>query len=340
MSDVAKVAGVSTKTVSNVVNDFHYVSAATRERVLAAIEKLGYEPNLTARRLRLGHSGVIKLVIPDLRNAYFAELANSVMEAAAKSNVFVLIEQTGFDRQRELEILHGPSTQLVDGILFSALALGEQDANLVTSTVPIVLLGEQIFNGPTDHVTMRNVEAVRAATEHLLSIGRTRIIALGANRGATVGSSALRLRGYRDALKGAGVPYDPKLVGYAGSWHRSDGARTIEKFLAKKIEFDGIVAFSDTVALGAMRILQEEGLRIPEDVAIIGFDNIDETQYSLPTLSTVDAGRDEIAQMAVSLLLERVLKPDEEIPPREIYSNFHVIARESTTGGRVRSGRR
>lgn len=332
LHDVARIAGVSIKTVSNVVNDYPYVRSTTRERVLEAIRDLGYRPNLTARGLRLGRSGVITLIIPDLRNAYFAELANSVMNAAAKHNVFVLIEQVGFDRERELEVLHGPRSRLVDGILFSALALGEEDAHLIDSTTPIVLLGERIFNGPTDHVTMQNVEASRAATEHLMSIGRRRIVALGAKRGEVVGSAGLRLRGYREALKGAGIRYDPRLIGYTPGWHRADGAETMKKFPAKHVDFDGVVAFSDTLALGAMRVLQDAGLRVPEDVAVIGFDDTDETRFSLPTLSTIDGGRDEIAETAVEFLLERIMNPDREIPPREVFSKFRLVVRESTIG--------
>lgn len=172
----------------------------------------------------------------------------------------------------------------------------------------------------------------RAATEHLLSLGRKRIVALGARSGEVVGSSGLRFRGYLEALEAAGIPHDPALIGETRSWHRADGAASIENLLARGISFDGVVAFSDTLALGAMSVLQHAGLRIPEDVAIIGFDDTDETRYSLPTLSTVDAGRDEIASTAVSFLLDRIKNPDESLPPRRHFSEFQVIPRESTIG--------
>lgn len=332
LRDVARASGVSVRTVSNVVNQYPFVSAATRKRVLESISALGYEPNLTARGLRLGRTGVITLAIPDLRNAYFAELANSVINAAALEDIFVLIEPVGFDRDWELQVLRGSRAKMVDGILFSALALGEADAHLIDSSTPTVLLGEQIFNAPVDHVTMQNVQAARAATEHLLSIGRRRIVALGARSGEVVGSSGLRFRGYLDALEAAGIPHDPGLIGETGSWHRADGAASIEKLLERGVPFDGVVAFSDTLAFGAMSVLQHAGLRIPEDVAIIGFDDTDETRYSLPTLSTVDAGRDEIASTAVSFLLDRIKNPEESLPPRRHFSKFQVIPRESTMG--------
>ncbi|MFD1720302.1 LacI family DNA-binding transcriptional regulator [Amnibacterium endophyticum] len=332
LHDVAKAAGVSPRTVSNVVNDYPFVSASTRERVLKAIESLGYRPNLAARGLRLGRTGVITLVVPDLRNAYFAELADSVISAAALDDVFVLIEPVGRDRDRELQGLRGPRARLVDGILFSAFALGEEDAHLIDTTTPTVLLGEQIFNAPVDHVTMQNVEASRAATEHILSLGKRRIVALGARSGEVGGSSGLRYRGYLDALEAAGVPHDPELIGETTSWHRADGASSIERMLERGVSFDGIVAFSDGLALGAMSVLQHAGLRIPEDVAIIGFDDTDETRFSLPTLSTVDAGREEIASTAVGLLLDRIRNPNSGEPPRRHFSAYRVIPRESTLG--------
>lgn len=331
MHDVARVAGVSIKTVSNVVNDFPHVRPATRQRVLDAIEQLGYRPNLAARGLRSGRSGVIALIIPDLRNAYFAELADSVMRAAAEQNLAVFIQQIGGARDAEIEALRGQRMTSVDGILYSVLALGEDDVALLDIPTPLVLLGERIFNAPNDHVTMANIEAGEAATEHLISIGRRRLVALGVHPGEVVGSAGLRLEGYRRALEKAGISYDLRLLCACESWHRADGANAMRAFLGSGVPFDGIVAFNDAMALGAMRVIQEAGLKVPDDVAIIGFDDIDETRYSLPTLSTIDAGRDEIARTAVRLLRERIDAPDEPIPPRRLRSAFRVVQRESTS---------
>jgi len=334
MHDVAALAGVSLKTVSNVVNDYPHIKPETRQRVVDAIETLGYRPNLTARGLRSGRTGVISLIIPDLRNAYFAELADSVMRAADAKGLSVIIEQSGADRARELEVLRGSRMQMVDGVLYSALALGEEDAHLLNSiTTPMVLLGERIFHGPTDHVTMHNTEGARAATAHLISLGRTRIAVVGAHRGEVIGSAGLRLAGYREALAEAGLDYDDRLVGEVGGWYRSGGAEAMRLLLDSGAEFDGLVAFNDSMALGAMRVMQEAGLRIPQDVAVIGYDDIDETRYTLPTLSTIDPGRDEIAEVAVRFLLERIANPAAPIEPREHLAAYRLVQRESTTLG-------
>lgn len=346
MHDVARIAGVSIKTVSNVVNDFEHVRPSTRQRVQDAISELGYRPNLSARGLRSGRSGVIALLIPDLRNAYFAELADSVMRAAAKENLAVFIQQIGGfggGREAEIEALRGQRMTAVDGIIYSVLELGESDVALLDISTPLVLLGERIFSSPNDHVTMPNIEAAEAATAHLISLGRTRIAALGVHEGEVIGSAGLRLEGYRRAHAKAGIEVDERLLLPCGSWHRADGAAAMREFLAADIDFDGVVAFNDAMALGAMRVVQEAGLAVPRDVAMIGFDDIDETRYSLPTLSTIDPGRDEIAESAVRLLRERIDAADPvgkkafagealpDLPPRRLTSSYSVVQRESST---------
>jgi DNA-binding LacI/PurR family transcriptional regulator len=331
LHDVARLAEVSIKTVSNVINDYPHIRPATRERVEAAIAQLGYQPNLSARSLRSGRTGVIGLALPELSLSYFAELADAVIAAAEARGLTVLIEQTGGDRERELEMLRSPRRKLSDGLLFSPLGLGQEDAALVEQPYPIVLLGERIFGGPTDHVTMMNVEGARAATEYLLSTGRRRIAVIGAHEGEVIGSAGLRLRGYTEALEAAGIAVDPSIIGLTDLWHRGDGATSMRTLLAGGAEFDAVFGFNDTLALGAMRVLQEAGIRVPDDVSVIGWDNLDETQYSLPSLSTVDPGKGEIAATAVGALLERIENRDAAaIAPREIMAPFSIVERESS----------
>ncbi len=246
----------------------------------------------------------------------------------------VLIEQTGADRDRELEVMANPRLKMTDGLIFSPLALGQDDAELIRADVPVVLLGERIFHSTSDHVTMQNVAAARAATEHLLDLGRKRIAVVGAHQGEVVGSAGLRLRGYREALDARNIPYDDGIVSYVQDWHRSNGAAAMHELLDRGATFDAVFGLNDTLAQGAMRVLQEAGHRIPDDVAVIGFDDLDETRYSLPTLSTVDPGRDEIAGTAIRLLMERIKNPDGG-PPRDVESAFRLVPRESTVGGQA-----
>jgi DNA-binding LacI/PurR family transcriptional regulator len=332
LHDVARAAGVSIKTVSNVVHDHPYVKASTRERVLAAIAELDYQPNLSARGLRSGRSGVIGLAVPELRQNYFAELADLIIRAAQRHNVDVVIDQTSATREGELAVLSGSRLRLTDGILFSPERLGQEDVDKLNVKFPLVLLGERIFGGPTDHVTMQNVASARAATEHLISIGRRRIALLGAHplHQTDIRPANLRVRGYREALETAGVPYDSDLVRAVAPWHRENGVAAVRELLATNIRFDAVFALNDTLGLGALRGLGEAGVRVPGDVAVIGFDNIDEDRFSVPSLSSVEAGRAEIARIAVDLLMERINEKGQKQPPREIMVDYRIVAREST----------
>jgi DNA-binding LacI/PurR family transcriptional regulator len=331
--DVAKLAGVSPKTVSNVVNMQAHVRSSTRARVEAAIAALGYQPNLTARSLRSGRTRTIALALPEVNLDYFAELAEAVISCAERYGFTVVIELTGGHRERELNVLTSPRRLVTDGLIFSALGMSQDDAELLRRPYPLVLLGERIFDGPTDHVTMHNVAAARAGTEYLIKLGYRRIAVIGAHDKEVVGSAGLRLRGYREALDAAAMPFDPSLVGEAGPWHRRDGAAAARQLLASRVPFDAVFCFNDALALGAMRALQEEGVRIPEQVGVLGFDNVDDGQYAVPSLTTVDPGMPQLVESAIRLLIERI-DSEEDLPPREVLAPFSICERESTRATR------
>lgn len=333
LHDVAQAAGVSIKTVSNVVNDYPYVRAATRAKVMKAIEELDYRPNLSARGLRSGRTGVIGLAVPALRENYFAELADSIIRAADRQGLGVLVEQTNGDRASELTVISGGRLRFMDGLLFSPLGLGQDDADQLDVRFPLVLLGERIFGGPTDHVTMHNVSSARAAVDHLLAIGRRRIALVGATDAdkSDNSSASLRLRGYRQALDAAGIDLDPDLIRISTRWSREAGTATTRQLLADGVPFDAIFALNDTLGLGVLRALGEKKIRIPDEVAVVGFDNIEESRFSVPSLSTIDPGRDAIADNAVALLIERINEQKgDRRPPRTIKTDFRLVAREST----------
>lgn len=329
LRDVAALAGVSAKTVSNVVNGHDFVKSHTRERVLAAIQELGYQPNLAARNLRTGRTGVLGLAVPELKFSYFAELADSVLQIARSRGYAVLIEQTGGERDTEIKLLRDPRVSMMDGLLFSPLGLTSDDADVLEVNYPLVLLGERIFNGPTDHVTIQNVEGAAIATRHLLDSGRRRIAVLGAHEGEQVGSAALRVEGYRAALTAAGVATDPGLIVVRQGWHRTDGAEATRELLSRGVEFDAIFALNDELALGALRVLFQEGIRVPEDVAVVGFDNVTESQFAMPSLATIDPNRLQIAEIAVDALLDRITNGSGARALRQVEVPATLVARES-----------
>ena len=331
MRDVAVHAGVSPKTVSNVMSGYPYIREETRLRVLASIDALGYQLNISARNLKSGRTGIIGLAVPELSQPYFAELADTVITAAEDHGLTVMIEQTGAVRDRELAALARPRGHLVDGLLFSPLALGPDDSDQLPSTpTPMVLLGERIFHSPVDHVMIDNVTGTRAAVQHLLDTGRRRIAVLGVHHGEKVGTAAIRYDAYATTLTDAGVRPIQKLAIPAGPWHRDTGAQAMEALLASGAKFDAVLGLNDTLALGALRVLIKRGIRVPDDVAVVGFDDIDEASYSTPSLTTVDPGRAQIATTAVELLVKRMNGDDSD--HHEIVAKYELHVRESTTG--------
>ncbi|MEW1835363.1 LacI family DNA-binding transcriptional regulator [Microbacterium sp. NPDC079995] len=335
MHDVARVAGVSIKTVSNVVNDYPYVRDDTRRRVQEAIAALSYRPNVSARGLRSGRTGVIALAVPALRENYFAELADHIIRLADARGVGVVVEQTGGHREAEILAISGGRRRFTDGLLLSPVNLGQLDVDVLDVDYPLVLLGDRIFNGPTDHVAIHNTAAARAGVEHLLSLGRRRIAILGGSDDdpAQPSSASLRLAGYREALAAAGVPEDPALIRPLLHWTRDAGSEAVHALVAEGVAFDGLFALNDTLALGALRGLARERVTVPDDVAVLGFDNIDEARFSVPSLSSVDAGKEQIAETALDLLLERISEKGPRKDPRTVQPAFSVVARESTGFG-------
>lgn len=330
MHDVAQRAGVSSKTVSNVINGYPYLRPETRARVEAAIAELGYQVNVAARNLRQGRTGMIALVLPELRLPYFAELADSVIAAAERAGLRVLIEQTGGRRDREVDVLRGSLRHVVDGVILSPLGLGPDDHALLDVDFPLVLLGESVFVSAVDHVTMDNVAGAAAATAHLLASGRTRIAVVGADPGEEMGSGTLRLQGHREALAAAGAAYDPRLVVPAGPWNRSAGEQAVRQLVADGTRFDAVFAFNDAMAHGALHALHTLRIAVPEQVAVVGFDDIEDSAYSTPTLTSVAPGRQEIADAAVRLLVARADRATADAPPTLVVAPFSLQVREST----------
>ncbi|MGW0215722.1 LacI family DNA-binding transcriptional regulator [Micromonospora chokoriensis] len=323
LKDVAERAGVSVKTVSNVVNGYVHVRADTRARVEEAIVELNYRPNLSARHLRKGRTGVIALAVPELHIPYVAELARHVVTAAAAYGWTVLIDQTG-----ERVVACGITDHLIDGLIVSPSALTAEDLAGLDGT-PVVLLGERVEHGPADRVVIDNVTAAREITDHLIKLGRRRIAAIGPQRTDESASARLRLAGYADALRAAGLDYDEALVAPASAWHRADGAAAMRGLLTSGVRPDAVFCFNDTLALGALRALHEAGLRVPEDVAVAGFDDIEDGRFSIPTLSTVAPDKERIAHLAVELLANR-LDGDRAAPARALSAPYRLELREST----------
>jgi len=331
LKDVAARAGVSIKTVSNVVNARPHVTDRTRTRVQAAIDALHYRPNLSARRLRNVRAGVIALAIPDLSNTYFADLGKAVSIAAAAHQYTVLLDYTEGARANEALVVDGLRPNVIDGAILSPLALEMDDLRPERVSIPIVLVGERLRGAPYDHVMPDNVAAARLATEHLLSLGRRRIAAIGIQDSSAGASARMRLQGYTDALQAAGRAIDQRLLARALSFHRADGARAMRALLETNDPPDAVFCFNDLLALGALRALHDAGCRIPEDVAVVGYDDIEEGLFATPSLTTVSPDKMEIGRVAVSFLIGRI-QETRRGAPESVAAPFRLTVRESTIG--------
>ncbi|MEU6579037.1 LacI family DNA-binding transcriptional regulator [Streptomyces sp. NPDC046805] len=331
LKDVAERTGVSIKTVSNVVNNYPHVTPALRARVQQAIDELGYRPNLTARHLRKGRTGIIALAVPELGNPYFAELAGAVVDAAAEHDFTVLLDHTRGDREQELLVSQGFRARVIDGLILSPLELEDDDLRGRADDVPLVLLGEREYDLPFDHIAIDNVAAARTAVRHLLDRGRTRIAYLGARTDSANRPAHLRLDGWRTELTAAGLPAPDDLIVPVGGWDRHHGAQAMARLLDAGVRPDAVFAYNDLIAIGALRVLHERGLRVPWDVAVVGFDDIAEGRFGAVSLTTISPDKQAIARLAVTSLLHS-LSGRQDSEGRELTADYRLMERESTLG--------
>lgn len=323
LSDVAALAGVSEKTVSNVLNNYPHVTERTRSKVEAALAELKYRVNLSARGLASGRTGFIALAVPGIDNPYFAQLAGHVIEAAAEHQWTVLIEQTGGANSVESQVIAGATSYFVDGIILHTEALDVADVLARHEEIPLVLAGERSLDRVADHVVADNLSASRDLTQHLLDTGRRRIAVVGIEP-SDFTASALRFEGYLAALRGAGIPPGP--VVSVDGYGRNTGAAIVPALLAD--EPDAVICFNDVLASGVLHGLLAAGVDVPRQVAVAGFDAIDETAYTTPPLTSVEWDTQDLARRSVELLAARAKGSVQ--PPRKVSVGYRVIVRGST----------
>jgi DNA-binding LacI/PurR family transcriptional regulator len=314
--------------VSNVVNGYVHVAEATRRRVQEACDRLGYRPNLLARNLRSGRSKVIALVVPEIGSPYFSELGQSIIEEARRHGYVVLIDHTGGDAGPEKDFLiRSSASNLFDGVILSPSRVGESELRDILS-VPFVLLGPRLFDPDFDHVSIDNVAAAAEATGHLLQRGRRRVAAIG-EQPLGGGAAQVRTMGYRKAHERLGLDVIEDLIVPTALFQREDGMAAMMHLIESGKRPDAVFCFNDLLALGAMRAIHQHKLRVPEDIAVVGFDNIDEGRYSIPSLTTIAPDRRVIARLAVERLLARI-DGEEVAGPSRLVVPHQLLVRESS----------
>jgi LacI family transcriptional regulator len=309
--DVAELAGVSPAVVSYVLNGGpRPVAAATRARVLLAVEELGYRPNGIARSLRINRTNTLGLIVPDVANPFFAELSRAVEEAAFAAGYTLVVGNATDVEARQTAYLRTFLQQQVDGVVLVPAHLPVACLDILRgSQRPWVVLDREI-EGADDiaQILVDNRGGAREATRHLLEHGRRRVACIAGPR--DVAPTAARVAGWRDALDDAGIRPAKALLRHVpyGRWAGYDAGRDL--FGAARVAPpDAVFVASDEQALGLLRALAELGVRCPEDVAVVAFDGIAAGAYSLPGLSTMEQPFAELGRQALAHLTARIAEP-------------------------------
>jgi len=304
IKDVAERAGVSITTVSHALNQTRYVNHELVRRVRNAVRSLSYQPNALARGLRRKETRMFGMVMPDNSNPYFAELARSIEDACFERGYNVILCNSDEDPVKEQAYLSLLVEKQVDGIVFVA---SDNDCgalrNVRERDVPVVVLDRELKGMPYDSIVVDNRHGGRQAASHLIAGGHRRI---GCICGPTYLTSAKeRLEGYRDALLDAGLPLDPKLI-QAGNFHIEAGYAAMENLFRLPDPITAVFASNDLMAIGALRAIAARALRVPDDVSVVGFDDVSLAMYTEPPLTTVTQPICEIGTLATELLVRRV----------------------------------
>lgn len=323
MKDVARLAGVSTATVSRILNSPDAGRPETRRRVAAAVKKLGYEPNVSARNLRINRTATIIVVLPDINNPFFSFIVRGIEDVAHEKGFSVLLCNTDNDLERELEYTKIIGRRGADGAIFLTARVSSPHILTMAERVPVVLACEYI-DGAVSRVSIDNVAAAMDATRHLIRLGHQRIAYV--NGPPDVILCRDRLRGYTLALQQAGLPvYDDLVV--SGTFYLESGVEAARRLLSLSEPPTAVFCANDEMAIGFIREASGLGRRVPNDVAVVGFDDIRFAAFCRPALTTVAQPMYEIGRRAARMLLDQLEGKAEG--PRSIVLPHRLVVRES-----------
>lgn len=329
IKDVAALAGVSLKTVTNVVHERPYVKDETRARVQAAIDQLEYQPSLVGRQLQSGRSHMITLAVPRIDEPYLGALAHQLIAAAAPRGYTVVMDETGGRPEAEEQAARGYPGHNIDGVIYSPLALDPALVAQMSEATPMVLLGEPLPESRADYVAIDNDASACDVVDHLLARGRKRILFLGGQPDRCTGVGELRAAAVQSRLGELGRRRVGAGVVWTGRFTRDEGARRTTEELHRVQRCDALVCASDLLALGAIWALGRAGLRVPDDVAVVGWDNIEDGRFHEPSLTTVAPDLPALADKAVDALINRI--EGSQAPSTTFVVPHRLVVRESTT---------
>lgn len=325
LKKVAEKAGVSVNTASRAINNKPDINLETKKRVLQVAQELGYVRNATAVALRTRRTRTIGVVIADNRNPFYAEVLNGMEEAAREKNYHIILANTQRDYKKEEEAINLLLAKRVDGLLITPVQDRDDDIkNLIDANIPFVVVGRDFENIEVDAIYNDEVKGGFLATEYLIKKGHKRIALID---GFLYKSPAKgRLEGYEKALNKYRIPLDDLLMS-VGDINIEDGYARTKQMLEKNLDFTAIFVYNDMMAFGAMQAIKEKDLRMPEDIGLVGYDDIPFSSLISPSLTTIKLKKQELGIESVKLLLSRI--NDRHEKPKKVILDVELIVRET-----------
>lgn len=326
--DVAREAGVSISTVSRVIQGASNVLPETRTRIEEAIQHLNYHPNRLAQQFRTQQTKMILVIVPEIGNPFFADILTGIEDVAAKVDYNVLLVDSHGNRAVESRCYEMLSQKLVDGIITFSVGIPKEELKQLASQYPVVI-GIRYFSEKTiANVTIDNIKATKDITSYMLNLGHKKICYLGGPEGVPIYQD--RASGYMEALKERGIPVDQSLIVHCTP-DVQGGYDAISSLLHDADrKFTAIVASGDIMAIGAIRALNDRGLKIPDDVAISGFDDIAFSALVTPSLTTVRQPKHQIGVRTMEKLMDLIA--GKTLASNRDVLNYEIVIRESSGG--------
>ena len=327
LTDVARAAGVSPSTVSRILSGTARVTPETRQRVLEQINRLNYQPNVLAQGLKRGQSHTVGVLTQELDSPFFSATVQGIeygFEDSGYDPLFSGGHSRKSEERRALEVL---SRRRVDALIVVGSSLPDSLLLELSKETVLVVVGRKVPGLESQCIFLQNVLGGREATQHLTRLGHRRIVYITGN--SIHPDSLERLQGYREALEAAGIPYDPNLV-VEGDYNEQSGLLAVDSLLTQGVRFTALFAANDQMACGARLALFRRGIRVPDDISLIGFDDLKHVVYAIPPLTTMRQPMLEMGQNAARLTLDLL---EGKKPPTQNF-NATLVVRESTAMAR------
>lgn len=328
MRDVAERADVSTTTVSHVINNTRYVHPDSRQRVLEAMDALGYQPNALARSLRRSQTFSIAVIVPDSADHFFTEVIRGIEDVSFEQGYTITLCNSDGDLEKERRYTDLLTGKRVDGILFFAASNQSQEhvRILQERQFPLVVVDRQVPGVEADTVIIDNQLGGQMATQHLLALGHRRIACISGPSDLLISEG--RLNGYRLALAEHNIPLNETFVKIVEEYHYQAGFEAAQELLSLETPPTAIFAFNDILAVSIINAAAKMGLQLPADLSVIGFDDLRLASYVYPALTTIAQPKYDLGVVATTMLLERIA--DHDLPPRTRLLELELLEREST----------